>query len=220
MRPRSPGKNGKLRFSQQQRVLRTGQLLKAAQHLLAVGGCERVRIEDVAGACGVAKGTCYRHFETREALLSAAISAVDRKLAERIRNAANQAPVDTRLEAAVACALTSLIQTLQRGKRAKSGARCPPWPCCLRQVCCPLGGARESFAAMHTVGRSTSGLDHVDLRLALELVMMVPVVVCSRGHGPESEFVTPQLVKALALGVLRSLVSPVPDALERNRRQP
>jgi AcrR family transcriptional regulator len=57
-------------------------LLDAALRLLAERGPRRTSMADLAGAAGVAKGTLYNHFRTKEDVWSAVLEAEIRRLAE------------------------------------------------------------------------------------------------------------------------------------------
>ena len=57
-------------------------LLDAALRLLAERGTRRVSMADVAARAGVAKGTLYNHFRTKEDVWSAVLDAEIRALAE------------------------------------------------------------------------------------------------------------------------------------------
>jgi AcrR family transcriptional regulator len=48
---------------------RTQELLEAALHVFARNGYRNTRLDDVAEAAGVTKGTIYHYFDTKEALL-------------------------------------------------------------------------------------------------------------------------------------------------------
>ena len=47
------------------------RILRAAESVFLRKDFHEVRMEDVAGACGVGKGTLYRYFESKEALFTA-----------------------------------------------------------------------------------------------------------------------------------------------------
>lgn len=193
-------------FARKVYSLRNEKLVAAAQALTYEGGCRHVRIEDVAACCGVAKGTSYRHFSTKEELLSAAVSATDTALEKHINAVATGLPGHEGLKSAATAALLSIIRNL-RGRLGAEGAPSElPWPCCLEFSCCPFGGAPRSLAAIRALAAEATGRDDESLRLALELVLSVPVAVCTRVHvGGESQ-PSPDSVIALALEVLASLV--------------
>jgi AcrR family transcriptional regulator len=55
---------------------RTREILAAARHLMLSRGVEAVTMEEVAAAAGVAKGTVYLYFKSKEDLIQALISQV------------------------------------------------------------------------------------------------------------------------------------------------
>lgn len=61
----------------------TERILRAARVVLAQRGLS-VRVEDVAEAAGVSRRTVFRHFESREALLAAALRDSMRSYGDRI----------------------------------------------------------------------------------------------------------------------------------------
>jgi AcrR family transcriptional regulator len=61
---------------------RAAQLLEAAEALLVERGIESVSIADITAKAGLAKGTFYRYFESREAILAALRERVARQALE------------------------------------------------------------------------------------------------------------------------------------------
>jgi AcrR family transcriptional regulator len=66
---------------------RASRIVDTAIELAAQGGFENVRLRDVAANAGVALGTLYRHFRSKEDLLVAALSREIGALEERFKNA-------------------------------------------------------------------------------------------------------------------------------------
>jgi AcrR family transcriptional regulator len=67
---------GRTRSAARRRVIkpaetRREELLEAATHLFAERGVEQVTVGDIATAAGLAKGSFYLHFETKERLIDA-----------------------------------------------------------------------------------------------------------------------------------------------------
>src|SRR5712691_12790632 len=54
-------------------------IIEVAADLLYRNGVQQVTMEDVAAACGVTKATLYKHFATKDQLISASLAGVDRK---------------------------------------------------------------------------------------------------------------------------------------------
>ena len=61
-----------------------GEIVAAAAHVLAATGGQ-ASMNDVAAAAGVARGTLYRYFPTRDALLERLREVVVEDAAERLR---------------------------------------------------------------------------------------------------------------------------------------
>ena len=79
-------------------IARRRKLLDAVVQLVAEVGPERVQMRDVAERSGVALGTAYRYFSSKDHLLAAAMSDWQERLAERVlAESAGRAPrpVDT-----------------------------------------------------------------------------------------------------------------------------
>lgn len=64
------------------------QLLAAAEHLFAEKGIEGASIQEMAARAGVANGTFYNHFRTKEAVLEAVAAGLAVDLCERITDSA------------------------------------------------------------------------------------------------------------------------------------
>ena len=72
--PRRPGRTGGPRDLNRRE--RTRALLDAALHLFLEHGIDGVTIDDITQAAGVAKGTFYRYFDDKPALVDALIAPV------------------------------------------------------------------------------------------------------------------------------------------------
>jgi AcrR family transcriptional regulator len=64
---------------------RADRILDAAAHLILRWGYKKTTIDDIAKQAGVAKGTIYLHWKTREDLFVALLTREDLKLAEDIK---------------------------------------------------------------------------------------------------------------------------------------
>lgn len=74
-------------------IARRRKLLDAVVQLVAEVGPERVQMRDVAERSGVALGTAYRYFSSKDHLLAAAMSDWQERLAERVlAESAGRAP--------------------------------------------------------------------------------------------------------------------------------
>lgn len=152
------------------RSQREDELIQAAGRALLCKGCDELSVEEVATACGVAKGTCYQHFGTRPALIDAAVRRLDESLSNRLSSPpARLSKPRQVLEWAVFEAMDAEILTLaQRARQAELRGEAfeqgMAWPCCLRRRPCPHGGAVRSIEALrrwtrdlasHNEGRSS-----------------------------------------------------------------
>lgn len=77
---------------------RRQQIMDAAQQLFLTKGYEAATVEDVLAAVGIAKGTLYHHFRSKEAILEAIVARTCEEVAQRALQAA-QATKDARLSA-------------------------------------------------------------------------------------------------------------------------
>ncbi len=67
---------------------RRAQIMDAAQQLFLAKGYEATTIEDVLTAVGIAKGTLYHHFRSKEAILEGIVARACKEIAERAAQAA------------------------------------------------------------------------------------------------------------------------------------
>ena len=176
------------RFRERMRLQREDELVHTASRVLLRRGCSELRVEEVAAACGVAKGTCYQHFDTRPDLIDAAVRHLDEALATRLLSPPARLTKPRHvLEWACFQAVDAEILTLaQRADRAKSGAESlaeKAWPCCLSRMPCPHGGAVRSVEALRRWTRGVASDDdgRADASLAL-LLASVPYSFFGLGH--------------------------------------
>ena len=82
----------KPRFARRSRALREKEVLDAAFAAFAENGCFRMTLDDVAQRVGIAKGTLYLHYSSREGLLRAVLARACEQLRERCLCAWKTAP--------------------------------------------------------------------------------------------------------------------------------
>ncbi len=169
------------RFQEQMRSLREDQIVQAASSVLLRRGCSDLRVEEVAAACGIAKGTCYQHFGTRPDLINAAVRRLDEALAKRLLSPPARLTKPRQiLEWAFFEAVDAEILTVtQHARQAELGAEAmeeKAWPCCLRQMPCPHGGAVRSIEALRHWTRGFAS--HDDGRAALCVALLLALVPC------------------------------------------
>jgi AcrR family transcriptional regulator len=86
--PRSRGRPPNPGLAEQRRE----QILDAATDLFAREGYEKADLQHAASALGIAKGTIYRYFPSKERLFLAAVDRVMRRLMEAIERARESVP--------------------------------------------------------------------------------------------------------------------------------
>jgi AcrR family transcriptional regulator len=90
------------------------RLLEAATTLAAEGGYDAVQMRDVASRAGVALGTLYRHYSSKDQLLLAALAAQAALLRDRLEH---RPPTGTSPAARVADVLRRACRSLERQPR-------------------------------------------------------------------------------------------------------
>ena len=70
---------------------RRTQILEAAQRCFARSGYERTRMDDVAAECGLSKGSLYRFFDCKDALLLALFDHFEAMLYDSLEPADDRA---------------------------------------------------------------------------------------------------------------------------------
>jgi len=90
-------------------LARRAKIIEAVTELIADVGADAVQMRDVATRSGVALGTVYRYFSSKERLLAAALEDWQKRLTRRVlsaRGAADEGP------------LAGILDYLQRAQRA------------------------------------------------------------------------------------------------------
>ena len=175
MPPSNPAKRVK-RFRDQVRGMREDHIVQAAGRVLVCSGCDTLRVEDVATACGIAKGTCYLHFGSRPRLIAAAVRRLDEALAKRLSSppARLTKPLQilewALLEAVDAQSLTLACRerSVELGAVSLEGRA---WPCCLSRVPCPHGGATQSLDAILHWATASGSSKRADASARVSLVL-------------------------------------------------
>ena len=148
-----------LRYKQQVRAALRDALLRAAGVALLCDGCAEVRVEQIADACGIAKGTAYLQFPSRSDLLEGAVHRLDQKLAARLADPPThvdspKAALRWTLMQAVDAQINALGARRPDAAASADGARL--WPCCHRMTPCPYGGPSRSLSVLERVARALS----------------------------------------------------------------
>jgi len=147
----------RLRYKEQVRAALRSALLREAGASLLREGCHGVRIDDVACACGIAKGTAYLQFPSRSELLGGAVQQLDEALAAKLAVppptiAGPRATLRWTVLEAVDAQIASLAARPIRVHEAAKGHIA--WPCCQRISPCPYGGAVRSLSVIDRRARA------------------------------------------------------------------
>jgi len=170
----------RLRYKEQVRAALRSALLREAGASLLREGCHGVRIDAVAGACGIAKGTAYLQFPSRSELLGGAVQQLDEALAAKLATPPPQiAGPLAMLRWTVLEAVDAQIASLAAGPPGGNGAAINPlaWPCCQRITPCPYGGAARSLSVIERRARALAkpGSDVATPRNVADLLMAISI---------------------------------------------
>ena len=130
------------RFSERVSAWREEAILQAASELLATAGCVEFNMGPVASAVGIAKGTVYRHVESRKSLIGNVLEGWmhDLRLGEPKQSNDSSG------------AMTHLIEALCHQADRRGGDVQVAFPCCLRTSPCPHGWNRRWQAISEAQG--------------------------------------------------------------------
>ena len=99
------------------------RIVAAAVDLFAARGYGDVAVSDVAAQAGTAKGSVYRHFESKEALFAAAVESVVAGVVGDVRAAANRATGSWRMRRSPASSTASARSSRDRARQASAPSR-------------------------------------------------------------------------------------------------
>ena len=183
--------HSRVRYKQRARAALRSALLRETAVRLLRHGCHDVRIDAIAGACGIAKGTAYLQFASRSRLLGGAVQQLDQSLAETLATPPPKlAGARAMLRWTVLRAVDAQIAALaRRSGNAGSGGGSGngvgddiiAWPCCQRLTPCPYGGAARSLSIIERRARAVTApaadaarpRDIVDLLMAVSIAKLV-----------------------------------------------
>jgi AcrR family transcriptional regulator len=94
----SPPAPARKSFREAQFELRAEAILDATNRLLADHGYEAMSMDDIAAEVGIAKGSLYKHFESKEALAAAVMIRLLAQTSSALQDMPSQRPALTRLE--------------------------------------------------------------------------------------------------------------------------
>lgn len=190
---------------------RRREILLAAIDLFARKGFQRTEVQEIADAAGVAKGTVYRYFESKEALFLAAADLSMRELAESIDRVVDEIkdPVQRLRKAALTVAgyferYPERIELLAQ-ERAEFRGSIPPTHLIYREQ------RRPRFEATLREAIAQGALRPVNVRALADALsyLLFGVILCgSVEHSPKK---LKQLVRETIDAVL-SLLQPAEEA--------
>lgn len=196
-------------FLEQVRSQRKTKIVQAATSVLLRKGCREVRVGEVTDACGVAKGTCYQHFDSQADLISAAVRSLDEALAVRLLSPGSHLTEPRQvLEWAALQAVDAQILTFtHRIQQTEPGPEAPngnAWPCCHSVFPCPHGGAARSSKAL--LRWTTRPGSPVRVRPSLPLALLLALVpTYCFGLDRQGKLPNPRAIRLMARRVFTQL---------------
>ena len=187
-----PSLEPRVRYKERARAALRSALLRETAVRLLRHGCHDVRIDAIAGACGIAKGTTYLQFSRRSRLLGGAVQQLDQSLAETLATpppklAGARAMLRWTVLKAVDAQITALARRSGNGGFRNGGSGngsgngdgddIIAWPCCQRLTPCPYGGAARSLSIIERRARAVTapGSDAARPRDIVDLLMAVSI---------------------------------------------
>ena len=172
----------RVRYKERARAALRSALLRETAVRLLRHGCHDVRIDAIAGACGIAKGTAYLQFPSRSRLLGGAVQQLDQSLAETLATpppklAGARAMLRWTVLKAVDAQIAALARRSNGGSGNGAGDDVIAWPCCQRLTPCPYGGAARSLSIIERRARAVAapGADAARPRAIGELLLAVSI---------------------------------------------
>ena len=182
-----PSIQPRLRYKERARAALRLALLRETGMRLLRHGCHDVRIDAIAGACGIAKGTAYLQFSSRSRLLGGAVQQLDHALAEQLAEPPPKlAGARAMLRWTVLKAVDAQIAALARRSANGVGDDVVAWPCCQRITPCPYGGAARSLSIIERRARAVTapGADVAQPRDIVDLLMAVSIAKLVQAPQP------------------------------------
>jgi AcrR family transcriptional regulator len=99
-----------LSLKDRQRQMRENAILEAARHLLAEKGYQGMTMDDLATRVGIAKGSLYQHFRSKEELIGAALVAFMDRISDYVDTLPPAQPAIERIKLTCRKALTMRFQ--------------------------------------------------------------------------------------------------------------
>lgn len=170
-----------LSFRDRQFRWREEAILDAANRLLATKGFETMSMDDLAATVGIAKGSLYKHFDSKEALAAAAMTRLLRAIESHLKGQSEAMPPLQRLKDLLAWAL-----------RERAAGRMPLLPSTSASVQQALLANRDYVTALEDVGNAMADLVAAAAEQgALRADLPVPVMlyaIYARSCDPSFEY--------------------------------
>jgi AcrR family transcriptional regulator len=100
----------KIPFKKQQFDAREEAIIDAVNHLLSDKGYDLMTMDDVADAVGIAKGSLYKHFSSKEKLAAAALTRLLKATQEELDTLAEDLPAIEKIKHILAWSLRLRLQ--------------------------------------------------------------------------------------------------------------
>lgn len=170
-----------LSFRDRQFQLREEAILDAANELLAQRGFELMSMDDLAATVGIAKGSLYKHFESKEQLAAASMTRLLRRIEAQLAEHATGQSARARLE-----------QLLRWTLRERAAGRMPLLPSTNQAVQQALMSNSFYTAALTDVGNALAalvedGASAGDLRADLPVPVLL-FTIYARSCDPSFDF--------------------------------
>jgi len=170
-----------LSFRDRQFMLREEAILDAANELLAQRGFELMSMDDLAATVGIAKGSLYKHFESKEQLAAASMTRLLRRIEAQL--AAHEAGQSAR---------TRLEQLLRWTLSERAAGRMPLLPSTNQAVQQALMSNSNYTTALSDVGNALAALVEAgasagDLRADLPVPVLL-FTIYARSCDPSFDF--------------------------------
>ena len=168
-------------FRDRQFQLREEAILDAANQLLAQRGFELMSMDELAAAVGIAKGSLYKHFESKEQLAAASMTRLLRRIESRLLTQPAQDSPRRRLEALLRWTLAE-----------RAAGRMPLLPSTNPALQQALMGTRGYTEALGAVGEALAqlveqGIEAGELRSDLPVPVLL-FTVYARSCDPSFDF--------------------------------
>jgi AcrR family transcriptional regulator len=170
-----------LSFRDRQFMLREEAILDAANELLAQRGFELMSMDDLAATVGIAKGSLYKHFESKEQLAAASMTRLLRRIEAQLAEHVAGDSARTRLE-----------QLLRWTLSERAAGRMPLLPSTNQAVQQALMSNSNYTTALSDVGNALAALVEAgasagDLRADLPVPVLL-FTIYARSCDPSFDF--------------------------------